>query len=92
MVSWGVWTMNGFVWLRTVCRRLVQVRTTRRTKWCGRPPPARNLTDRAKVAQLTTEDGRASGHKKDELDARLSLAKVQLELDQDEVDETSVCL
>jgi hypothetical protein len=30
--------------------------------------------------------------KKDELDARLSSAKVQLELDQDEVDETSVCL
>jgi hypothetical protein len=30
--------------------------------------------------------------KKDELDARLSLAKVQLALDQDEFDETSVCL
>ena len=29
--------------------------------------------DQAKVAQLTTEDGKVSGHKKDELDARLSL-------------------
>jgi hypothetical protein len=43
--------------------------------------------DQAKVAQLTAEDGKASGHKKDELDGRLSLAKAQLELDQDEVDD-----
>jgi small-conductance mechanosensitive channel len=43
--------------------------------------------DQTKVAQLTAEDGKATGHKKDELDARLSLAKAQLELDQDEVDD-----
>lgn len=43
--------------------------------------------DQAKVAQLTSEDGKATRHKKDELDARLSLAKAQLELDQDEVDD-----
>ena len=43
--------------------------------------------DQAKVAQLTAEDGKANGRKKDELDARLNLAKAQLELDQDEVDD-----
>jgi hypothetical protein len=43
--------------------------------------------DQAKVAQLTTEDAKASGSKKDELDDRLNLAKAQLELDQDEVDD-----
>jgi small-conductance mechanosensitive channel len=43
--------------------------------------------DQVKVAQLTSEDGKATGHKKDQLDARLSLAKAQLELDQDEVDD-----
>jgi small-conductance mechanosensitive channel len=43
--------------------------------------------DQAKVAELTAEDGKASGHKKDELDARLGLAKAQLQLDQDEVDD-----
>jgi hypothetical protein len=43
--------------------------------------------DQTKVAQLTAEDGKARGRKKDELDARLSLAKAQLELDQDEVDD-----
>ena len=43
--------------------------------------------DQAKVAQLTAEDARASGSKKDELDDRLNLAKARLELDQDEVDD-----
>ena len=43
--------------------------------------------DQAKVAQLTAEAAKASGRKKDELNARLSLAKAQLELDQDEVDD-----
>ena len=43
--------------------------------------------DQAKVAQLTAEDGKASGSKKDELDDELNLAKAQLELDQDEVDD-----
>jgi hypothetical protein len=43
--------------------------------------------DQAKVAQLTAEDAKASGSKKDELDDRLNLAKAQLELDQDEVDD-----
>src|SRR5260370_19416451 len=42
--------------------------------------------DQAKVAQLTAENAKASGSKKDELDDRLNLAKAQLELDQDEVD------
>src|ERR1700692_396835 len=41
----------------------------------------------AKAAQLTAEDGKASGKKKDELDNELGLAKAQLELDQDEVDD-----
>ncbi len=43
--------------------------------------------DQAKVDQLTAEGGKASGSKKAELDARLNLAKAQLELDQDEVDD-----
>ena len=43
--------------------------------------------DQAKVAQLTAEDAKASGSKKDELDDELDLAKAQLELDQDEVDD-----
>jgi small-conductance mechanosensitive channel len=43
--------------------------------------------DQAKVAQLTAEDAKASGSKKDELDGELNLAKAQLELDQDEVDD-----
>jgi small-conductance mechanosensitive channel len=43
--------------------------------------------DQAKVAQLTAEDAKATGSKKDELDDRLNLAKAQLELDQDEVDD-----
>jgi small-conductance mechanosensitive channel len=43
--------------------------------------------DQAKVTQLTVEDAKASGSKKDELDDRLNLAKAQLELDQDEVDD-----
>lgn len=43
--------------------------------------------DQAKVAQLTAEDKKASGKKKDELDATLNLAKAQQELDQDEVDD-----
>jgi small-conductance mechanosensitive channel len=43
--------------------------------------------DQAKVAQLTTQEKTASGKKKDELDDELNLAKAQLELDQDEVDD-----
>jgi len=43
--------------------------------------------DQAKVAQLAAEVGKASGRKKDELDNELNLAKAQLELDQDEVDD-----
>jgi len=43
--------------------------------------------DQAKVAQLTAEEAKASGSKKDELDGELNLAKAQLELDQDEVDD-----
>jgi small-conductance mechanosensitive channel len=43
--------------------------------------------DQAKVVQLTAEDQKASGKKKDELDATLNLAKAQQELDQDEVDD-----
>ena len=43
--------------------------------------------DQTKVARLMAKDRKASGHKKDELDARLSLAKAQLDLDQDEVDD-----
>jgi small-conductance mechanosensitive channel len=43
--------------------------------------------DQVKVAQLTVEVGKASGSKKDQLDDRLNLAKAQLELDQDEVDD-----
>jgi small-conductance mechanosensitive channel len=42
--------------------------------------------DQAKVAQLTAEEAKATGSKKDELDDQLNLAKAQLELDQDEVD------
>jgi small-conductance mechanosensitive channel len=44
-------------------------------------------TDQAKVAQLTVEAGKARGSEKEELDDRLNLAKAQLELDQDEVDD-----
>lgn len=43
--------------------------------------------DQAKLAQLTAEEKKASGKKKDELDATLNLAKAQQELDQDEVDD-----
>jgi small-conductance mechanosensitive channel len=43
--------------------------------------------DQAKVALLTAEDGKAKGSKKDQLDGELNLAKAQLELDQDEVDD-----
>jgi small-conductance mechanosensitive channel len=43
--------------------------------------------DQAKIAQLTAEVGKASGKKKDELNNQLELAKAQLELDQDEVDD-----
>src|SRR5579864_6967065 len=43
--------------------------------------------DQARVAQLTAEDAKASGSKKDKLDDELNLAKAQLELDQDEVDD-----
>jgi len=43
--------------------------------------------DQTKVAQLTAQEKTASGSKKDELDNQLDLAKAQLELDQDEVDD-----
>jgi small-conductance mechanosensitive channel len=43
--------------------------------------------DQGKVSQLTAEDAKASGSKKDALDGELNLAKAQLELDQDEVDD-----
>jgi small-conductance mechanosensitive channel len=43
--------------------------------------------DQAKVAQLTADEAKASGRKKDQLDDQLNLAKAQLELDQDEVDD-----
>jgi small-conductance mechanosensitive channel len=43
--------------------------------------------DQARVAQLTAEGGKTSGSKKAELDDELNLAKAQLELDQDEVDD-----
>src|ERR1700726_187263 len=43
--------------------------------------------DQAKVAQLAAENGKASGRKKDQSDDELNLAKAQLELDQDEVDD-----
>ena len=44
-------------------------------------------TDTAQVAQLTIAEGKASGEKKDALDDQLDLAKAQLQLDQDEVDD-----
>jgi small-conductance mechanosensitive channel len=43
--------------------------------------------DKAKVAQLTAADEKASGSRKDALDDELDLAKAQMELDQDEVDD-----
>ena len=43
--------------------------------------------DKAKVAQLAAEAGKAKGSKQDELGDQLNLAKAQLELDQDEVDD-----
>jgi small-conductance mechanosensitive channel len=43
--------------------------------------------DKAHVAQLTAAEDKASGSKKDALDDELDLAKAQLELDQDEVDD-----
>ena len=43
--------------------------------------------DRGKVAQLMAEAAKVNGRTKDELDTRLNLAKAQLELDQDEVDD-----
>ncbi|HET9994866.1 MAG TPA: mechanosensitive ion channel domain-containing protein [Candidatus Acidoferrum sp.] len=43
--------------------------------------------DDAQVKQLTAEEGKASGQKKDSLDHQLDQAKAQLELDQDEVDD-----
>jgi small-conductance mechanosensitive channel len=44
-------------------------------------------TDKVQAEQLTTAEGKASGEKKDALDDQLDLAKAQLELDQDEVDD-----
>jgi small-conductance mechanosensitive channel len=43
--------------------------------------------DKARVEQLTSAEGKAGGAKKDALDDQLDLAKAQLELDQDEVDD-----
>jgi small-conductance mechanosensitive channel len=43
--------------------------------------------EQSQVTQLTTEEGKASGAQKDSLDARLDLAKADLELRQDEVDD-----
>jgi small-conductance mechanosensitive channel len=43
--------------------------------------------DKAQVAQLTAAEDKATGSKKDRLDDQLDLAKAQLELDQDEVDD-----
>jgi small-conductance mechanosensitive channel len=43
--------------------------------------------DKKRVDALTAADAKASGAKKDVLDDQLDLAKAQLELDQDEVDE-----
>ncbi len=43
--------------------------------------------DQAKVAQLTADGKTAKGSKQDQLDNQLNLAKAQLELDQDEVDD-----
>ena len=50
---------------------------------------AEDVLDASKkhVDALTTSDAKATGSKKDALDAQLDLAKAQLELDQDEVDE-----
>jgi small-conductance mechanosensitive channel len=44
-------------------------------------------TDQAQVNQLTAAVAKASGEKKDALDDDLNLAKAQLELDQDEVED-----
>ncbi len=43
--------------------------------------------DKAQVAQLTAAEDKATGSRKDALDDQLDLAKAQLELDQDEVDD-----
>jgi small-conductance mechanosensitive channel len=43
--------------------------------------------DKAQVAQLTAAEAKASGSRKDALDDQLDLAKAQLELDQDEIDD-----
>ena len=43
--------------------------------------------DKAQVAQLTAAEDKATGSRKDALDDELDLAKAQLELDQDEVDD-----
>jgi small-conductance mechanosensitive channel len=44
-------------------------------------------TDKAQVAQLTIAEGKANEERKDALEERINLAKAQLELDQDEVDD-----
>jgi small-conductance mechanosensitive channel len=43
--------------------------------------------DKAQIAQLTAAEDKATGSRKDTLDDQLDLAKAQLELDQDEVDD-----
>lgn len=44
-------------------------------------------THKVQAEQLTAAEGKASGEKKDALDDQVDLAKAQLELDQDEVDD-----
>jgi small-conductance mechanosensitive channel len=43
--------------------------------------------DKAQVTQLTAAEAKASGSRKDALDNQLDLAKAQIELDQDEIDD-----
>jgi small-conductance mechanosensitive channel/ubiquitin len=44
--------------------------------------------DKKRVDQLTADEAKASGSRKDALDGQLDVAKAQLELDQDEADES----
>jgi small-conductance mechanosensitive channel len=44
--------------------------------------------DKKRVDQLTADDAKATGSRKDALDDQLDVAKAQLELDQDEADES----
>ncbi len=54
---------------------------------CGLQNAEKSLDgDNARVAQLTAALAKATGAKQDSLDDQLAQAKVQAELDQDEVD------